>query len=109
VGLSKVAWDWWNFCGLILGQAQGLVGFCVQGLVEFYFLGLCVKVRVRFFFFFFFLVLLPYRRDDHPFLLVDQWGSRGPGKYRLDWTAQPSMEAELKAWTLASLMSGGWP
>lgn len=25
--LSRVAWDWWYYCDLILGQAQGLVGF----------------------------------------------------------------------------------
>lgn len=22
------AWDWWDFCSLILGQVQGLVRFC---------------------------------------------------------------------------------
>jgi hypothetical protein len=92
-----------------LGASSGIGGILCSGIGRILFLGTLCQSQGQVFFFFFFLVLLPYRRDDHPFLLVDQWGSRGPGKYRLDWTAQPSMEAELKAWTLASLMSGGWP
>lgn len=66
-----------------LGESSGIGRILCSEIGRILFLGpgfgLCVKSGSGFFFF---LVLLPYRRDYQPFLLVVPWGKQRP------WTVQ---------------------